>query len=79
MGFLLNCFGPAIRGSMSKCVEPNELGKVFAVLASSESLGSILASTIYSELYLATKDSDVPGAPYFLSAGFNLVVLLMAV
>lgn len=76
--FLFNCFSPAIRGNMSKCVQPDELGKVFAILASAEALVPILASTIYSELYLATKDTDVPGAPYFLSAGFNLVVLIMA-
>ena len=61
---------------MSKCVQADELGKVFAILASAESLVPILASSIYSELYLATKDTDVPGAPYFLSAGFYFLVFV---
>ena len=78
MGILGNCFSSAIRGMMSKCVAPEELGKVFAILASSESLVPIIASTLYSEVYLATQDSSLPGAPYLLSSGFSALVVIMS-
>ena len=41
-----------------------------------ESLAPIISAYLYSEVYIATKDTDVPGAPYFMSAGFSITAVL---
>ena len=51
---------PPIRAQISYCVEPHELGKIFAMLASVESLIPILATNVYTRLYNATRELDYP-------------------
>ena len=75
---LQSCFSPAIRAIMSKCVTPEEIGKIFAILSSAESLVPIISSLIYSNVYLAFADTDYPGAPYFLSVGILSVNLILS-
>ena len=76
--FLSAAGAPPIRAQISRCVHPDELGKVFAVLSSTEALVPILASTIYSKVYLATVDTAVPGATYFMSAAITCVPLVLS-
>ena len=49
-----------IRAQISRCVGPEELGKVFAMLASTESLVPIIASSVFTSLYNATSDLLYP-------------------
>ena len=77
----------AARSATSKCVEMHELGKVFALLYSIESLVPMAMTQIYASLWKAT--STVPGigetlwvgACFFLSAivsGFGLILSIVA-
>ena len=77
----------AARSQTSKCVEMHELGKVFALLYSIESLVPMAMTQIYASLWKAT--SAVPGigetywvgSCFFLSAiitGFALLLSIIA-
>ena len=60
---------------MSRCVPSEDLGKVFAMLASVESILPIVGSNLYSNLYNATSDLEYPwmGSFYFAAAGFTII------
>ena len=60
---------------MTRCVSSSELGKVFAMLASLESLVPILASLLYTSLYNSTSELGFPwqASFYFVSAGFTIL------
>lgn len=75
VNFTDGCVSPTIRAMMSRCVTPGDLGKVFAILGSTEALVPIIAANIYNPLYQATKDSAVPGAAFLFSASFLLIPL----
>lgn len=74
----------AARSATSKCVELHELGKVFALLYSIESLIPIFMTQIYASLWKAT--STVPGigetvwvgSCFFLSAILTCVALFLS-
>jgi len=74
----------ATRSATSKCVEMHELGKVFALLYSVESLIPIFMTQIYASLWKAT--SEVPGigetvwvgSCFFLSAIFTCIALFLS-
>ena len=70
---------PPIRAQLSHCVEPHELGKVFAMLASVESAVPIIGTQIYTSLYSATKllEYPGPGSCYFATCGFILLGMLL--
>ena len=59
-----------IRAQISRCVAPEELGKVFAMLASTESVVPIIASSVFTNLYNATSDLLYPWQAtfYFVEA-----------
>ena len=67
--FMGVCHGQPIRAFLSRAVPPTDLGKVFAMLSSIESLVPIIASQLYSWVYLETINTSLPGATYFMSAG----------
>jgi hypothetical protein len=71
----------ATRSSISKCVDRDELGKVFAILASLESLVPIGMSQAYASLWKATSGLGpyLVGSCYFLSAGLTLVAGCLSV
>ena len=60
---------------MTRCVSSSELGKVFAMLASLESVVPILASALFTSLYNSTIELGYPGQGsfYFASAGFTFL------
>ena len=60
---------------MTRCVSSSELGKVFAMLASLESVVPILASALFTSLYNSTIELGYPGQAsfYFASAGFTFL------
>ncbi|XP_045598775.1 lysosomal proton-coupled steroid conjugate and bile acid symporter SLC46A3 isoform X2 [Procambarus clarkii] len=57
------------RSIISKAVPPGEIGKIFSMLASWESILPLLSNPLYTVVYNATI-KDFPGAMYFLSASF---------
>ena len=75
----------AARSATSKCVEMHELGKVFALLYSIESLVPMAMTQVYASLWKAT--STVPGigetqwvgSCFFLSAILTTIALLLSV
>lgn len=66
------CLGPLIRSHLSKIVPKQDLGKVFALTASAESLTPLAASPLYTYVYKSTM-IVLPGCVYYLSSLFNLV------
>ena len=71
LGVLSTIPSAPIRAQISRCVSPEELGKVFAMLASTESLVPILASSLFTNLYNQTSDLGYPGQAtfYFVETG----------
>ena len=51
---------PAIRSQITHCVEPHELGKIFAMLGSMESLIPIIGTFMYNRIYNATRELAYP-------------------
>ena len=74
-GLLLYIFQAPIRAQMTRCVSSLELGKVFAMLASLESVVPIASSALFTWLYNSTSELFYPwqGSFYFLSAGFTVL------
>merc|ERR1712241_530241 len=64
-GLLLYIFSAPIRAQMTRCVSSSELGKVFAMLASLESVVPILASALFTSLYNSTIELGYPGQGSF--------------
>ena len=71
----------ASRSIISKCVEANELGKVFSLLSSAESLVPIGMSQAYASLWKATSELDAPwvGTVFFLSGIMTSISVLISV
>jgi len=75
----------AARSAVTKCVELDELGKVFALLYSIESIVPMAMSQVYASLWMAT--SAVPGVGetvwvgscFFLSAILTTVALALSI
>ena len=76
-------FAGPIRGQMTRCIFPEETGKVFAMLASLECAVPILASMIFTNVYNATSGAEYPwkGTFYFTSSAMMLpgVILTLTV
>ena len=58
---------PAMRAQITRCVEPHEVGKIFAMLGSVESVIPIIGTNVYTRLYNATRELEypLPGLPQF--------------
>ena len=72
---------PATRSLISACVEPHELGKVFALMTAMESLVPLGMSQIYASVWKATSQLGSPwvGSVFMISAALNGVVLMLAI
>ena len=62
---------PPIRAQISHCVEPHELGKIFAMLASIESLIPIIGTNMYTNIYKATRELAYPLPGNITDGGTN--------
>ena len=76
--FATHIISPPIRAQMTRCVYPHETGKIFAMLASVESIVPILASTLFTRLYNATSVLDYPWPGSFYFAGAGSILMAMA-
>ncbi|KAK7793072.1 hypothetical protein R5R35_013516 [Gryllus longicercus] len=70
------CVGPWVRSILSTSVPKADIGKVFSIVASVESLVPIAAGPVYTLLYNGTIQS-FPGAFFLLSAGLFAVDVLL--
>lgn len=66
----------SIRSLLSKLAGPRAVGKVYAVMATAESLLPFAAAPLYNAVYSAT-NSTRPSSFNFLSAGFNFCLTLI--
>ena len=75
LGALSTVQSAPIRAQISRCVSPAELGKVFAMLASTESLVPIIASSLFTSLYNQTSGLGYPGQAtfYFVEAAITCI------
>ena len=58
---------PALRAQITHCVEPEELGKIFAMLGSVESVIPIVGTNIYTHIYNATRELSYPLSGKFMT------------
>jgi len=65
----------AVRSTFSKIFSREELGQVFAVVGTAESLFPLLASVAYSQLYKATV-TTLPSAAMFMTMSFMCTAIL---
>jgi MFS transporter, DHA1 family, tetracycline resistance protein len=84
LGAVAGVSQPAIQGLVSGSVAPNEQGAVQGALTSLFSLTSVFAplifvSGIFSYFTSANAPFNLPGAPFFLGALFNLLAVLILV
>ena len=72
---------PATRSLISACVEPHELGKVFALMTAMESLVPLGMSQIYASVWKVTSQLESPwvGSVFMISAALNGVVLVLSI
>ena len=78
VGIVVGCLVPAgttlIRSMTSRCVEENEVGKVFSVISLMDAIGSSLVAAAYQEIYSATVDTFA-GAFLLVNAGFFILTI----
>jgi MFS transporter, DHA1 family, tetracycline resistance protein len=82
LGAIAGVAQPAIQGLVAGSVEPNEQGKVQGALTSLFSLTSIFAPLIFVSGLFSTFTGpnapfNLPGAPFFLGALFNLISVII--
>jgi len=77
--FATSILSAPVRAQITSCVYPHETGKVFAMLASVESLVPIIASTVFTRMYNVTAVLHYPwpGSFYFVGAGSILLGLVV--
>ena len=69
------CKYGTIRSLLSKCIGPDEVGKVFSVLAVFSAIGPMIGSPAFRQLYNLTIQS-CPGAIFFAFAGLMTMAAL---
>eukprot|EP00096_Caligus_rogercresseyi_P009399 TRINITY_DN3188_c0_g1_i2.p1 TRINITY_DN3188_c0_g1~~TRINITY_DN3188_c0_g1_i2.p1 ORF type:complete len:479 (-),score=76.45 TRINITY_DN3188_c0_g1_i2:14-1450(-) len=67
LGFLGIAIMTVLRSLVTKCISSDEIGKIFAVIASFQAVVYMLASPIYSMVYKATLDI-FPGLVFLVTA-----------
>ena len=80
--YLIQAFGAmgyckysTVRSMLSKCIEPDEVGKTFSILAVIAALAPVAGNPLFRQLYDATLDS-FPGAIFHLAGAFCLTAAL---
>ncbi|XP_063219981.1 probable peptidoglycan muropeptide transporter SLC46 isoform X2 [Bacillus rossius redtenbacheri] len=72
VGVIGGISGPLCRAILSTTVPSNEIGKVFSIISSLESLTPLVASPLYTLVYNKTLHT-FPGACFILSAGLFFI------
>lgn len=71
------CAGPPLRSLMTKCVQPNEVGKMFTMLAVVEAGIPIISGVMYSQVYNATIDIHCCGIVFLITAFVYITVIIV--
>lgn len=78
IGSIVSSFSPAatitVRAMASRCVNEDEVGKLFAVISLMSAVSSSLISAAYQSIYSATLDTFA-GAFLLVNAGFFLITV----
>lgn len=69
---------PAIRSILSKIVDSNEIGKVFAFMQLLQNLVMLISSQIFNWLWVATYDV-FPGTGFEIVAGLQLIAIALLI
>lgn len=81
LGFFSGIPQPCIRAEMSRLVEKEEQGALFAILASLESLCNFSSQLIFNPLYTWTvtelKGEFIAGITFFINAGLLLIPMIL--
>ncbi|CAL4147784.1 unnamed protein product, partial [Meganyctiphanes norvegica] len=75
---LVNSAVIAIRSMLSKLVQPDELGKISAVLGALDGLMPMVSFSLYTLVYHATVNS-FPGAQFFFGLSANLLMTIIII
>lgn len=67
---------PTLRSAMSKLVEPNEHGKLFACVALLENVCTLIASGVFNSVYPATR-LIFRGFTFMMAAGFLILPVII--
>ncbi|XKL67795.1 hypothetical protein PGB90_003286 [Kerria lacca] len=78
LGITTGLIGPLCRSFLSRMIPPDELGKIFSLIASTESSMPMFATFFYSITYNITINS-YPTAVFMLSAFFGLLILFFLI
>lgn len=71
------CAGPPLRSLMTKCVDHNEVGKMFTMLAVVESGIPIISGVMYSQVYNATMGIHCCGISFLVTVVVYIMVLMV--
>ena len=75
VGTLRIIYNAPVRAQISKCVEPHELGKVFAMLGVFEAFVPIIASSVFTKLYNATAYMKYPWYASYYFGTIGVVIM----
>ncbi|XP_018790448.1 PREDICTED: proton-coupled folate transporter-like isoform X1 [Bactrocera latifrons] len=75
-GFMGGINSPMLQAVLAGLVDRTEIGKVYAVITSLQTLSPLASAPVYTGIYNATLVSS-PGAFYFLSAGIYVASFLL--
>ncbi|CAB4067146.1 SLC46A3 [Lepeophtheirus salmonis] len=78
VSFLGAAISTLLRSLISKCIESDEIGKVFSVIASGQAVIFMIASPIYSLVYKATLDF-FPGLVFLVTSCLYSIVGFLAI
>ncbi|EDW85956.1 uncharacterized protein Dwil_GK23342 [Drosophila willistoni] len=76
LGMMRGVMGPMCRAILSHVAPPTEVGKIFALTTSMESLSPLGAAPLYTAVYKATVEV-YPGAFNFISAGLYFICYIL--
>jgi len=69
--------GPMIRAMASKIVPTSERGKVFALLSVCDNAVPLISGVCYSQLYLATMNTNYGGTVFMLTIATQIAVFVL--
>ncbi|CAD7014373.1 uncharacterized protein LOC101459008 isoform X2 [Ceratitis capitata] len=75
-GFMAGINSPMLQAVLAGLVEATEIGKIYAVISSLQTLSPLASAPVYTGIYNATLQS-YPGAIYLLSASIYLVCFVL--
>ncbi|XP_053967215.1 uncharacterized protein LOC128868765 [Anastrepha ludens] len=76
MGFMGGINSPMLQAVLAGLVDATEIGKIYAVISSLQTLSPLLSAPVYTGIYNASLET-YPGAFFVLSSGIYLICFLL--